>query len=300
MGDRRRGRRRPGVRARPPALAPGAAPRRLAAGQLGRVLGARHGARRQPGRRRRARRAACCSSSGRPARSARSTAARTATSSGLVFSPDSGLARLVAPRPAPAAPAQARQHHRPVGHRGDPAALPGLRARRSPSTASTSRSCPTRAFDPVYDEHVFDLAFVGGARPHLITLAATTPPRSGRSGTAGPSRRRDKDETPGQRGRPPPPAIDLEGLADRIVPFPVEAARYSNAARRQGRRAVAAPPGRRRARRLPGHPRRPATRRPTWSATTSPSGASSISPSTPTTSRSAATASGCCCGPTAS
>lgn len=85
----------------------------------------------------------------------------------------------------------------------------------------------TRSFDPVYDEYVFDLSFVEGVRPHLIPLAATTlspfgPQRHGR-----PSEAPERDGTPDSEG-PPVTRIDLEGLADRIVPFPVEAARYSN------------------------------------------------------------------------
>ena len=32
-----------------------------------------------------------------------------------------------------------------------------------------------RSFDPVYDVHVFDMAFPNGSRPHLVPLAATTP-----------------------------------------------------------------------------------------------------------------------------
>ncbi|MGW7787230.1 S41 family peptidase [Streptomyces tricolor] len=83
-----------------------------------------------------------------------------------------------------------------------------------------------RAFDPVYDEHVFDLAFVVGARPHLITLAATTPSPFGPQRHGRPFETPDKDETPDSEGTPAT-RIDLEGLADRIVPFPVEAGRYS-------------------------------------------------------------------------
>lgn len=87
-----------------------------------------------------------------------------------------------------------------------------------------------RAFDPVYDSHVFDLAFVGGCRPHLITLAATTPSpfgpqRHGRPFDA------DHDEdaaADGEDGAVPVTRVDVDGLADRIVPFPVEAARYSS------------------------------------------------------------------------
>jgi tricorn protease len=128
-----------------------------------------------------------------------------------------------------------------------------------------------RAFDPVYDSHVFDLAFIGGCRPHLITLADSTPspfgpqrhgrpftpdpepgpdpadggdgnggsegdggdggthPAAGDTGPAadapaGPGTRRTAD---GDGPAAPVTRIDLEGLADRIVPFPVEAARYS-------------------------------------------------------------------------
>ncbi|CAM5715088.1 Ribonuclease BN [Streptomyces alboniger] len=84
-----------------------------------------------------------------------------------------------------------------------------------------------RSFDPVYDEHVFDLAFVVGDRPHLITLAATTPSPFGPQRHGRPFETPDKDETPDSEGTPAT-RIDLEGLADRIVPFPVEAARYSN------------------------------------------------------------------------
>ncbi|MFI1012893.1 S41 family peptidase [Streptomyces sp. NPDC020965] len=87
-----------------------------------------------------------------------------------------------------------------------------------------------RAFDPVYDTHVFDLAFVGGCRPHLITLAATTPSpfgpqRHGRAFEA--DKERDGEPSGDGENGAPVTRIDLDGLADRIVPFPVEAARYS-------------------------------------------------------------------------
>ncbi|MFZ3557484.1 S41 family peptidase [Streptomyces sp. BH055] len=83
-----------------------------------------------------------------------------------------------------------------------------------------------RSFDPVYDEHAFDLAFVSGSRPHLITLAATTPSPFGPQRHGRPFDAPDKDETPDSEGAPAT-RVDLEGLLDRIVPFPVEAARYS-------------------------------------------------------------------------
>ncbi|MGW3401238.1 S41 family peptidase [Streptomyces zhihengii] len=84
-----------------------------------------------------------------------------------------------------------------------------------------------RAFDPVYDSHVFDLAFVGGCRPHLITLAATTPSPFGPQRHGRPFEADRDDDSEGEDGAPVT-RVDLEGLADRIVPFPVEAARYSS------------------------------------------------------------------------
>ncbi|MER6910932.1 PDZ domain-containing protein [Streptomyces sp. NPDC000594] len=99
-----------------------------------------------------------------------------------------------------------------------------------------------RSFDPVYDTHVFDLAFVGGCRPHLLPLAATTPSpfgpqRHGRpfeadkdgsgDGTGSGTGSGGPGGTTATENGAPVTRIDLEGLADRIVPFPVEAASYS-------------------------------------------------------------------------
>jgi tricorn protease len=104
-----------------------------------------------------------------------------------------------------------------------------------------------RAFDPVYDAHVFDLSFPNACRPYLLTLAAGTPSpfgpqRHGRpyddegddghgEGESGGQPADDTDQGDGDGGtggdRPRPTVVDAEGLADRIVPFPVEAGRYS-------------------------------------------------------------------------
>ena len=205
-------------------LAPGATPRRLAAGRLGRVLElamAPDGSR-----------AAVAAHDGRLLFVERETGEvrevdRSADGpvSGLVFSPDSVWLAWAHPGPDPlsqlklanttdlsvseATPLRFRDYAPAFTHDGKHLAF-----------------LSTRAFDPVYDEHVFDLAFVVGSRPHLITLAATTPSpfgpqRHGRAFDAP-----DKDETPDSEGTPAT-RIDLDGLADRIVPFPVEAARYS-------------------------------------------------------------------------
>lgn len=103
-----------------------------------------------------------------------------------------------------------------------------------------------RSFDPIYDEHSFDLTFPASWRPFLVPLAARTPSPFG----AGPDGR---PVTPGDEGPADPPApapddpsapdatavpekatdtlepvvVDVDGLVDRIVPVPVVEARYS-------------------------------------------------------------------------
>ncbi len=73
-----------------------------------------------------------------------------------------------------------------------------------------------RAFDPVYDAHGLDLGFLPGVRPYLVTLLARTPspfaPRLDDSpaGTADP-------------GYVPATGLDITGLSERVVPFPVAA-----------------------------------------------------------------------------
>ncbi|GAA1925766.1 S41 family peptidase [Streptomyces sodiiphilus] len=108
-----------------------------------------------------------------------------------------------------------------------------------------------RVFDPVYDAHVFDLSFTAACRPHLLTLAADTPSpfgpqrhgrpvdsaadrdeASGTGGTAtgedGPEGRDGQEQGPAAAAAAPPASrVDLDGLAERVVPFPVEAGRYS-------------------------------------------------------------------------
>jgi len=76
-----------------------------------------------------------------------------------------------------------------------------------------------RVFDPTYDAVRFNLSFPRGSRPFLIPLSADTedPFRP----SPGPLKRPTK--------RPKPPAeltIDFEGIASRIVAFPVAESRY--------------------------------------------------------------------------
>jgi tricorn protease len=86
-----------------------------------------------------------------------------------------------------------------------------------------------RTFDPVYDEHVFDLSFPLACRPYLLPLAAGTPSpfdpelagRDPEQATGGTGSGADTAEHPAA-----PVQLDLEGLADRVVPVPVAAGRY--------------------------------------------------------------------------
>ncbi|HLI44310.1 MAG TPA: PDZ domain-containing protein [Acidimicrobiales bacterium] len=91
-----------------------------------------------------------------------------------------------------------------------------------------------RTFDPVYDVHVFDMSFAAGARPYLLPLARTTPspfdaelagrPR-GKAELGSGEAAAGKAES--EQGAPVPVEIDLEGLSERVVPFPVAAGRCS-------------------------------------------------------------------------
>ena len=92
-----------------------------------------------------------------------------------------------------------------------------------------------RSFDPVYDAHSFDLSFPAGCRPHLVPLAALTPspfdPEPG-GREAVPTAKRPDEESEPQESEPQEPelsptvTVDPDGLAERVVPVPVPEARY--------------------------------------------------------------------------
>ncbi|MGW0081374.1 S41 family peptidase [Streptomyces sp. NPDC003393] len=205
--------------------APGATPRRLAAGRLGRVLElamAPDGSR-----------AAVASHDGRLLLVERETGevrevdrSEHGDVTGLAFSPDSTWLAWSHPGPRPLS--QIR-----LAHATDLSVTEATPLRfqdYAPAFTLDGKHLAFlshRSFDPVYDEHVFDLAFVESSRPHLITLAATTPSPFGPQRHGRPFEVSEKEETPDSEGTPTT-RIDLDGLADRIVPFPVEAARYSN------------------------------------------------------------------------
>ncbi len=90
-----------------------------------------------------------------------------------------------------------------------------------------------RTFDPVYDAHVFDLAFPYGSRPFLVTLAADTPSPFGPLVGGRPVRTAKADhadtDADGAAEEPAAPVhIDLDGLSDRITQVPVVEARYTS------------------------------------------------------------------------
>ncbi len=104
-----------------------------------------------------------------------------------------------------------------------------------------------RVFDPVYDSLYFDLGFPRAIRPYLVTLTAEEPspfvPKPRGMGGATPKppgdrrrtepsqpRRRRQEEAGTRADKPAGPApmrIDLEGIAERVVPVPVPEGRYS-------------------------------------------------------------------------
>jgi tricorn protease len=89
-----------------------------------------------------------------------------------------------------------------------------------------------REFNPVYDSLHFDLGFPRGGRPFLVTLQADMPspfvPVAGKP----PRATADKHQPSGEpqsdtdQAKESPLQIDLDGIANRLVAFPVPEARY--------------------------------------------------------------------------
>ncbi|MFJ7130376.1 S41 family peptidase [Streptomyces sp. NPDC098101] len=84
-----------------------------------------------------------------------------------------------------------------------------------------------RGFDPVYDVHTGDLSFPLGCRPYLVPLSSATPSPfallpDGRPAAGGldPA---DDDTAPAEGTV----TVEIEGLAERVTPFPVAASKYS-------------------------------------------------------------------------
>ncbi|MFF3319271.1 S41 family peptidase [Streptomyces sp. NPDC003035] len=84
-----------------------------------------------------------------------------------------------------------------------------------------------RGFDPVYDVHTGDLSFPLGCRPYLVPLSSATPSPfallpDGRPAAGG----LDPAETDTEGGEGTT-IVEVEGLGDRVTPFPVAASKYS-------------------------------------------------------------------------
>jgi tricorn protease len=91
-----------------------------------------------------------------------------------------------------------------------------------------------RSFDPIYDAHFFDLSFPYGARPYLVPLAALTPSPFapllggrpiGEAKAHQPEGDTDRDSD--RDGTPAAIVVDPDGMADRVVALPVPESRYS-------------------------------------------------------------------------
>jgi tricorn protease len=98
-----------------------------------------------------------------------------------------------------------------------------------------------RSFDPIYDEHSFDLTFPASWRPFLVPLAARTPspfgsvpdgrsvngePESDASKEEDAEKGAEKKEDAEKKEGPPETVVDVEGLPDRVVAIPVPEGRY--------------------------------------------------------------------------
>ncbi|MGB6457462.1 MAG: PDZ domain-containing protein [Streptosporangiaceae bacterium] len=150
---------------------------------------------------------------------------------GLAFSPDSSLLAWSQPwRPEPSGASQIRLAR--LADRTVTDVTPRRFNDTSPAFTLDGKYLTflsNRAFDPVYDPHTLDLGFLPGVRPYLVTLLATTPSPFAPELTGGPA----ESEGPGKvsaaestETEPQTVGLDVSGLSERIVPFPVRAGHY--------------------------------------------------------------------------
>ena len=89
-----------------------------------------------------------------------------------------------------------------------------------------------RTFDPVYDQHSFDLSFPFGARPYLVPLAAhTMSPFGPRLGGRAVGSGENSKDSPGERTEV---TVDTDGISSRVIAVPVDEARYHSLAAAKG------------------------------------------------------------------
>jgi len=152
---------------------------------------------------------------------------------GLAFSPDSALLAWSQPwRPDPGGASRIRMARLADGSVTD--VTPPRFDDRSPAFTLDGKYLAflsNRAFDPVSDAHQLDLGFLPGTRPYLVTLLATTPSPFAPELTGRPAEPESPAQVPATQSaehspRHPEVGLDVAGLAERIVPFPVAAGRY--------------------------------------------------------------------------
>lgn len=103
-----------------------------------------------------------------------------------------------------------------------------------------------RDLDPVYDHLHFDLNFPRGMRPYLITLRKDLPspfvpvPRAPGGKPEDEKKKEDDDKQKGakKKDEAKPVEIDLDGIARRVVAFPVPLGRYGQIAGLSGGRVL--------------------------------------------------------------
>ncbi len=94
----------------------------------------------------------------------------------------------------------------------------------------------TRDFHPVYDALQFELSFPEATRPYLLTLRASTAnPFVAKPGPVHKRRDDDDDDDEGEQRPPPDVEIDMDGLARRMLAFPVDEGAYDRIAAIKGR-----------------------------------------------------------------
>ena len=102
-----------------------------------------------------------------------------------------------------------------------------------------------REFDPVYDAMIFDLGFPKGMRPYLVTLRKdllspfAQPPRAPEEPKKDEAKKEDAERN---QEEPPPLVIDLDGIEDRVVAFPVPEGIYQQIAGIKGKALFASVP----------------------------------------------------------
>ncbi|MFZ0013732.1 MAG: PDZ domain-containing protein [Acidimicrobiia bacterium] len=87
-----------------------------------------------------------------------------------------------------------------------------------------------RTFDPDYDMHEFGLSFSGSTRPWLIPLSSTEPPPFGPSTEGWRISSAEAADGTSDELETTSPDLDAEGAEDRAVPFPVPSGSYRDLA----------------------------------------------------------------------